>query len=202
MTGPIPRFETYFAKDRPWAEEFRALRAILLECGLEEELKWRQPCYTFTGANVVILSGFKAFCALGFFKGVLMPDPAGILVPPGPNSKGSRILKFTGVDEIAGREALLKSYVRAAIAVETSGAKVDFSANKDVTRPAELEAALEKDEALRKAFNALTPGRQRGWILQFEGAKQSATRAGRIAKAAPAILRGLGPHDGYKLKAR
>ena len=198
MTAGNPRFEIYFAKPQRWQAEFNALRAILLDCQLTEELKWRQPCYTIDGKNVVILSGFTRFCALGFFKGSLMSDPQNLLVAPGENSRASRMLRFTSLDEIKGREAVIANYIRAAIAVERSGAKVDFSANKTVALPSELEAVFEHDDVYRKAFTALTAGRQRGWVLQFVSAKQSATRVTRIEKARGSVLQGLGPHDGYK----
>jgi uncharacterized protein YdeI (YjbR/CyaY-like superfamily) len=129
MTGRNPRFETYFAKPQRWQAEFNALRQIVLGCGLTEELKWRQPCYTFEGKNVVILSGFKAFCALGFFKGSLMPDPHHMLIAPGENSRAARMLRFESLADITGREDIIADYVRAAIAIEQSGAQVDFSAN-------------------------------------------------------------------------
>lgn len=198
MRGRNPRFETFFAKPRPWRAELNALRRILLDCRLTEELKWRQPCYTFDGANIVILGSFKNHCSLGFFKGSLMPDPENVLVAPGPNSRAARMIRFTGLDDIAGREEMLARYVRAAIAVEASGRKVDFSANKTVSLPDELRDALRKSAALKRAFQALTPGRQRGWVLHFQSAKLKKTRQERIAKAAPRILKGEGFHDAYK----
>jgi uncharacterized protein YdeI (YjbR/CyaY-like superfamily) len=198
MPGRNPRFETYFGKPREWGAELNALREILLACGLDEELKWRQPCYQFEGANVVILSSYKSGAALGFFKGSLLPDPNKMLQVPGPNSRAARMLRFTSVDEIADRTAAIKAMIRAAIAVEKSGAKIDLSANRHIDLPEELAAALNKDAALKKAWSALTPGRQRGWVIHFNGAKQSATRAARVAKAAPQIMAGEGMHDAYK----
>jgi uncharacterized protein YdeI (YjbR/CyaY-like superfamily) len=202
MPGRNPRFETYFAKPRLWRAEFNALRAILLDCALDEELKWRQPCYTYRGANIVILSGFKAFCALGFFKGSLMPDPKRRLVLPGPNSHAARMLRFTSLDEVEADRKLIKDFVKAAISVEMSGLKVNFSANKTVELSVELRAALAKDKALKAAWDRLSPGRRRGWVIFFDGAKQSATKAARIAKAAPKILKGLGMHDEAKAKSK
>jgi uncharacterized protein YdeI (YjbR/CyaY-like superfamily) len=201
MTGKNPRFETYFSKPRQWQAELNALRDILLDCQLTEELKWRQPCYTYGGANIVILSSYKTACVLGFFKGSLMPDPKKLLVEPGPNSKAARTLRFTSLEQITKSEKTIRSYIKAAIKVEQSGAKVDFSANKTVKRPEELEAALAKDAKYKTAFNALTPGRQRSWILYIEQAKQSATRADRVAKIKPKVLQGFGFHDEYKRKA-
>lgn len=198
MTGKNPRFETYFAKPRPWQAEFNALREMLLDCQLTEELKWRQPCYCLEGANIVILGGFKDFCALGFFKGSLMPDPDRMLVEPGPNSRAARMLRFTSLAEILKHEALIKRYVQAAIAVERSGQKVDFSANKTVPWPDTLQSALREDAPFKRAFEALTPGRQRGWILHFEGAKQAKTQRERIQKAREQIMQGLGMHDAYR----
>jgi uncharacterized protein YdeI (YjbR/CyaY-like superfamily) len=202
MPGRNPRFETYFAKPQQWRAEFNALRNILLDCGLDEELKWRQPCYTYNGANIVILSGFKAFCGLGFFKGSLMPDPAQRLALPGPNSRAARMLRFTRLDEVEADRMLIIDYVMSAIAVERSGRKVDFSANKSVELPEELRAALAKNKALKAAWDGLTPGRRRGWVIFFEGAKQSTTKVARIAKATPSILKGLGMHDEAKAKAK
>jgi uncharacterized protein YdeI (YjbR/CyaY-like superfamily) len=202
VTGRNPRFETYFSKLRQWREELNALREIMLECDLSEELKWRQPCYTFDGANIVILSCFKSHCALGFFKGSLMPDPDNKLALPGPNSKAARMLRFTNLDEIRADRDLIKRYVASAIEVEASGQKVDFSANKSVTMLDELANALAKNKALKTAWDALTPGRKRGWVLHFDSAKQSATKASRIEKAAPKILKGLGIHDEAKAKTK
>jgi uncharacterized protein YdeI (YjbR/CyaY-like superfamily) len=198
VTDKNPRFETYFAKPRKWQAEFNALRQILLDCQLTEELKWRQPCYCFEGANIVILSGFKDFCALGFFKGSLMPDPEHVLVAPGPNSRAARMLRFQSIDEVMARDQQIRRYVKAAVHVEQSGEKVDFSANKNVPWPDELQTALKEDAAFRNAFDGLTPGRQRGWILHFESAKQAKTRGERISKARAKIMRGEGMHDGYR----
>jgi uncharacterized protein YdeI (YjbR/CyaY-like superfamily) len=195
MPGRNPRFEIYFAKRATWKQEFAALREILLACGLDEELKWRQACYCFEGGNVVLLAGFKEFCALSFFKGVLLPDPEGILVAPGANSLSVRMIKFTSLEGIVSRKVVLKNYIRAAIKVEQSGAKVDFSANKIVARPAELEAALAKDNNYREAFEALTPGRQRSWIIHIESAKQEKTKFERVSKAREKVIKGLGMLD-------
>ncbi len=191
-TGRNPRFETYFAKRQTWHDEFIALREILLSCGLDEELKWRQPCYTHGGANIVILSGFKKFCALGFFKGSLMPDPKNILESPGPNSRAVKLVRFTGLAEVTARRATLKSYIRAAIKIAKSGEKVDFSANKKITLPDELYDYLKRNPDVKKAWDALTPGRKRSWVMHLESARQSKTRETRIAKAKAKIMLGLG----------
>jgi uncharacterized protein YdeI (YjbR/CyaY-like superfamily) len=193
-----PRFETYFAKQRPWRAELNALRAILLDCQLTEELKWRQPCYSHDGANIVILSSYKAACVLGFFKGSLLPDPGNRLALPGPNSRAVRMLRFTSVAEITAQTKIIKAFVKAAIDIEKRGLKVDFTANKTITLPEELLAYFKKHPALRRAWEKLTPGRQRGWVIHFDSAKQSATRTARIEKAAPKIMQGLGMHDHAK----
>jgi uncharacterized protein YdeI (YjbR/CyaY-like superfamily) len=191
-TGINPRFETYFAKRQTWHDEFIALREILLSSGLDEELKWRQPCYTHGGVNIVILSGFKKFCALGFFKGSLMPDPKNILKSPGPNSRAVKLVRFTSLAEVTARRATLKSYIRAAIKIAQSGEKVDFSANKKITLPDELHDYLKKNPDVKKAWDALTPGRQRSWVMHLESTRQSKTREARIAKAKAKIMQGLG----------
>jgi uncharacterized protein YdeI (YjbR/CyaY-like superfamily) len=188
------RIDVFLEKAGAWREELAALRAILLDGPLDEAFKWRQPCYTFEGANVAILWGFKAFCGVGFFKGVLMKDPEGVLAAPGENSRATRVLRFTGPDEIAAGEATLRAYVQEAVAVEKAGLKVAF-AKDDLEWPEELIARLDTDPALREAFEALTPGRRRGYVLHVSQAKQPATRAARIEKWAPRILEGKGMHD-------
>ena len=189
-----PRVESFFAKAKNWPEELAALRAILLASPLTEEFKWRGPVYTVDGGNVAIVWGFKDFCALGFFKGVLLKDPEGILVPPGDNSRSVRMVKFTSLADIAAREAVLGDYIREAIANEKAGLKVDLPKD-DLDYPAELVDRLDGDPEFRTAFEALTPGRQRGWVLHFSQPKQSATKTSRIDKAAPRILAGKGMHD-------
>ena len=194
MDDPDPRIETFFAKSRKWRDELLALRKLLLDCGLAEEFKWRSPVYTAHGGNVAILWGFKDYCGLGFFKGVLLKDPEGILVAQGENSRTARIVKFTSVAEIAARQAALKDYIREAVQIEKAGLRVDLPKD-DLDYPAELIDRLNGDPDFRAAFEALTPGRQRGYVLHFSQPKQSATRASRIDKAAPRILAGKGMHD-------
>lgn len=189
-----PKVESFFAEAKNWPEELAALRAILRACPLTEEFKWRGPVYTADDGNVAIVWGFKDFCALGFFKGVLLKDPEGILVPPGDNSRSVRMAKFTSVADIAAMEAILKDYIREAIEVEKAGLKVAFPKD-DLDYPMELVDRLDGDPDFREAFGALTPGRQRGWVLHFSQPKQSATRVSRIDKAAPRILAGKGMHD-------
>ena len=188
------KVEAFFARDGTWREELQALRAILLACPVTEDFKWRSPVYTAHGGNIATVWGLKENCALSFFKGVLLKDREGILVAPGENSRSVRMIKFTGVAEIAAMEAVLKGYVREAVENEKAGLKVDFPKD-DLDYPEELVDRLDGDPDFRTAFEALTPGRQRGWVLHFSGAKQSATRISRIDKAAPRILAGKGMQD-------
>ena len=194
MTEADPRIEAFFTDAKLWREELRALRAILLDAPLAEEWKWRSPCYTFEGANVALLWGFKEECRLGFFKGVLLKDPKGLLVAPGENSRSSRTLNFSSVAEVERHEDVIRAYLAEAIAIEEAGLKVDLPKD-DLNPPEELTAMLDAAPDLRAAFEALTPGRRRGWILHFSQPKQSATRRSRIEKAAPRILAGKGMHD-------
>lgn len=194
MTQPDPRIEDFFADAPRWRAELAALRAILLDSGLAEEWKWRSPCYTADGGNVALLWGFKEECRLGFFKGVLLQDPRGILVAPGENSRSSRTLNFTSLDEVRQLEGVVRDYVRDAIELEKAGRRVELPKD-DLAPPAELVAILAGDAALKDAFEALTPGRRRGWILHFAQPKQPVTRTSRIQKAAPRILAGKGMHD-------
>ena len=194
MDEPDPRIEAFFARSRKWRDELLALRKLLLDCGLAEEFKWRSPVYTEDGGNVAIVWGFKDYCGLGFFKGVLLKDPEGILVAQGENSRTARIVKFTSVAEIAEREAVLRDYIREAVEIGKAGLKVELPKD-DLEYPAELVDRLNGDPDFRAAFEALTPGRQRGYVLHFSQPKQSATRVSRIDKAAPRILAGKGMHD-------
>ena len=178
-----------------WPAELQRLREIVLSCGLVEDLKWGVPCYTIDNRNVVIVSALKESCALSFFKGVLLKDAKQILIKPGENSQSARLIRFTSVQEIVQLESVLKEYVLEAMELERSGAKVDFSAKLELVIPEELERKFEQLPALRTAFQALTPGRQRGYILHFTAAKQSKTREARIDKCTPQILEGRGMHD-------
>ena len=194
MTNPDAKTEAFFSDAPVWQAELRALRAILLSCGLAEIFKWRSPCYCFKGGNVATLWGFKDACVLGFFKGVLLPDPEGMLMPPGENSRAVRMAKFTDLAQITAACATLTSYIEAAIALEKSGAKVTFSKD-DLPYPEELVAALEDNPDLALAFDALTPGRKRGYLLHFNQPKASATKTARIEKHAVRILDGKGMND-------
>jgi uncharacterized protein YdeI (YjbR/CyaY-like superfamily) len=190
------RYEAFLKAAEPWRDELEQLRRIVLECGLTEEVKWGAPCFTADGGNVVIIGVLNDYCCLSFFKGVLLKDPEGILQAPGENSRSGRLIPFTAVDQILAQEATLKAYVDEAAGLERAGATVDFAKDReDLPVPAELQARFDEDPAFRAAFEALTPGRRRGWILHFSGAKQAATRASRIEKAAPRILDGKGMHD-------
>ncbi len=190
-----PRIDRYLAKDRPWRDEIAALRAILLSEGLDEALKWRKPCYAVPGGgNVAIIAPFRDCCGLSFFKGVLLDDRSGLLVPPGDASRSAMLAKFTDLAGIAAAEAALRALIRRAADNERAGRKVVF-ARDDLNYPAELTEALAADPALRAAFEALTPGRRRGYLLQISGARQPATRRARIVRWTPRILAGKGMHD-------
>ena len=194
MADVDPRIEAFFANAGKWREELTALRAILNGCPVAEDFKWRSPCYTFRKRNVATIWGFKDHCALSFFKGVLLADAEHILVAPGENSRSVRLARFTSVAHIAGMESILKDYVREAVEVEKARRKVDFRKD-DLELPGELVDRLEKDPDLKAAFEALTPGRRRGYILHFSQPRQSATRASRIEKRRSRILDGKGLHD-------
>lgn len=182
-------------KIHSWQEEMNALRRILLDTELTETFKWSVPCYTYDNSNVLLLSAFKDYCALSFFKGVLLQDPEEILVAPGKNSQSSRIIRFTDVDTVRNMEAIIKAYVADAIEVERKGLKVQFKDTAAFDFPDELVSIFEDDPAFEAAFEALTPGRQRGYLIHFSSAKQSKTRVSRIEKAMPRIFEGKGMHD-------
>lgn len=189
-----PRIEAFFADAAAWRAELTALRALLRDCPVDETFKWRAPCYTAAGGNIATLWGLKDFCGLSFFKGVLLADPEGVLVAPGRNSRSVRMARFTDLAGIAAKAAALKAWMREAVALEASGAKVNLSKD-DPDRPDELRRALDDDPALDAAFAALTPGRRRGWILNIAQPKGAEARARRVARAAPRILAGKGMHD-------
>jgi uncharacterized protein YdeI (YjbR/CyaY-like superfamily) len=182
-------------KEKRWSAEFAALRELCLESGLHEELKWGQACYDLDGGNVVLIHGFKDYCALLFMKGVLLKDPKRILVQQTQNVQSARQLRFASLADIKSQRTAVKAYIKQAIAVEKSGAKVQKEGVADFEMPAEFLQRLDDDPELAEAFHALTPGRQKGYLLHFAGAKQSATRAARVEKHAPRILRGLGLDD-------
>jgi uncharacterized protein YdeI (YjbR/CyaY-like superfamily) len=187
--------DAFLSNAKQWQEEMKKLRKILLDCGLTEELKWYKPCYAFEGSNVIVIQGFKAYCALLFFKGVLLKDPDGILVKTGENTRVGRQIRFTDVRDIVKMKSVLKAYIHQAIEVEKAGLKVEDEAQPEVALPEELQKKLREVPKLKAAFEALTPGRQRGYIFYFNGAKQSKTREARIEKCAPKILSGKGLLD-------
>lgn len=191
---PDRRVDVFMTKRKAWRAELEALRAILLETPLVETFKWRQPCYTSGGTNIAILGAYKKDCVISFFRGALLEDTEGILEPPGPNSRFARVARFTSVAEIGKRKSVLKKYVLEAIGHAEAGRSVEMPKDEP-DWPSELTEALDEDAELKTAFAALTPGRQRGWVIHFSGAKQSATRSSRIAKATPRILDGKGLHD-------
>lgn len=190
-----PKVDAYVERATRWHEEVAALRALVLDCGLTEELKWGVPCYTLDGANVVLIHVFKDYCAILFFKGALLDDPDGVLVQQSENTQAARQLRFTSAAEIRARAAAVKATIRAAIAVEKAGLKVDFKSTADFAVPDEFQARLDADHALRDAFRALTPGRQRAYLLHFGAAKLSRTREARIEKCVPLIFEGRGLKD-------
>jgi uncharacterized protein YdeI (YjbR/CyaY-like superfamily) len=192
MNSMNPKVDEYLTKAKKWQEEMEKLRSILLDCGLAEELKWGKPCYTFQNSNIVIIQGFKEFCALLFTKGALLKDPNGILKKFG--WQAARRIPFTNVREIVEMEPTLKSYIREAIEAEKAGLKVTLKKNPELI-PEELQNKLDEIPALKAAFDALTPGRQRGYILYFSAAKQSKTRESRVEKCMPRILNGKGLND-------
>lgn len=190
-----PTVEELIAKNKNWKEELTELRAIVLESGLTEEVKWFQPCYSYQGKNLIIIGGFKEFCTLSFFKGALLKDPENILEFPGKNSQSAKIIKFTNLQQIKNLEAIIKSYIQEMIALEKAGAKIEFKKIEEHALPEELEVAFKENPAFEEAFKALTPGRQRGYILHFSSAKQEATRLARIEKNRERILLGKGLTD-------
>ena len=194
MNRMNPKVDGYLRNAKKWQEEFKKLRRIILDCGLTEELKWGKPCYTFQKSNIVIIQGFKEFCALLFCKGALLNDANGILEKPGENTQAARRIPFTNVREIVEMEPILKAYIHEAIEAEKAGLKVNFKKNPEPI-PEELQNKLDEMPALKTAFDALTPGRQRAYILYFSAPKQSKTRESRVEKSLPQILNGKGLND-------
>lgn len=190
-----PTVEELIAKNKNWKEELTKLRSIVLDCGLTEEVKWYQPCYSFNGSNLIILGSFKDFCTLSFFKGVLLKDEYKILEFAGQNTQSAKIIKFTNLHQINELESVLKDYIKEMIALEISGAKVTFKTIEEQKLPEELEEIFSQDKDFEKAFKSLTPGRQRAYLLHFSSAKQSATRISRIEKLKPKIFEGKGLND-------
>lgn len=191
-----PKVDFFFEKDdSKWQKEYRQLRNIILDCGLTEELKWGQPCYMYNDANVVLIHGFKEYCALLFFKGALLNDPDGILVIQSENVQSARQIRFTSAKQITEQKNSIKAYVYEAIEIEKAGLKVKLKKTAEFAMPDEFKNALAKNKDLKTAFEKLTPGRQRGYLLFFGSAKQAKTREARIEKYTPAILEGKGVDD-------
>ena len=190
-----PKVDFYFSKAKNWQEELKQLRMIVLDCGLTEELKWGVPCYRFQKSNIVLIHVFKEYCALLFFKGALLNDTNGILVQQTKNTQATRQIRFTNVKEIIKMEPILKAYIYEAIEVEKAGLKVNLKTTKEFIIPEEFKKKLDKIPALKTAFETLTPGRQRGYILYFSAAKQSKTRESRVEKCMQQILKGKGLND-------
>lgn len=190
-----PKADWYFHKNEKWQQEIGLLRSIALDCGLEETLKWGCPCYTFQNSNVVLIHVFKAYCAFLFFKGALLKDTGGILVQQTANVQSARQIRFTGVQEIKKLTSTLKAYIHEAIAVEKAGLKVKLKKTEEFAVPEEFQQVLNNNPAVKAAFKALTPGRQRAYLFYFAQAKQAKTRMSRIEKYIPQILAGKGMDD-------
>ena len=195
MNKMNPKVDWYFSKAKKWQKEVENLRTIVLDCGLTEELKWGVPCYTFQESNIVLIHVFKEYCALLFFKGVLLKDTKGILIQQTKNVQVARQVRFTSAQEIMKMKSTLKAYVKEAIAVEKSGLKADLKKTTEFTMPEEFKNKLDENRALKTAFYALTPGRQRGYLLYFSQAKQAETREARVEKCKMQILQGKGLND-------
>jgi uncharacterized protein YdeI (YjbR/CyaY-like superfamily) len=195
MNRMNPKVEFFFGKAKKWREEFEKLRMIILDCPLTEELKWGCPCYTFQEKNVVLIHGFKEYCALLFMKGALLKDAQGLLIQQTEHVQAARQIRFTRVREIVELEPVLKAYILQAMEVEKAGLKVNYKKTAEFIIPEELQNKFDENPALKTAFEALTPGRQRGYIFYFSAPKQSTTRVSRIEKCGPQILKGKGLND-------
>ncbi|WP_249597908.1 YdeI/OmpD-associated family protein [Peribacillus frigoritolerans] len=190
-----PKVDEFLGKAKNWKEEYETLRNIVLNCELTEEFKWMHPCYTFENKNIVLIHGFKEYCALLFHKGALLQDAHGLLIQQTENVQGARQIRFTNVQEIVATESILKAYIHEAIEVEKAGLEVEFKKNEEFIIPEELHNKFDDIPALKTAFEALTPGRQRAYILYFSQAKLSKTRESRIEKCMQKILDGKGLKD-------
>jgi uncharacterized protein YdeI (YjbR/CyaY-like superfamily) len=195
MNRKNPKVDIFLSKTKQWRKEFEKLRMIILDCQLTEELKWGVPCYTFEKSNIVLMHGFKDYCALLFVKGALLQDAHGILIKQTENVQSGRQIRFTNVREIVALKAILKSYIYEAIEVEKAGLEVEFKKTHEFIIPEEFQNKLDEMPSLRTAFDSLTPGRQRGYILHFSAPKQSKTRESRVEKCVRQILNGKGLND-------
>ncbi len=190
-----PKVDAFISRAEKWQDEYKKLRSIVLDCELSEELKWGVPCYTYNDSNIVLIHGFKEYCAILFVKGALLKDPAGILIQQTGNVQAARQVRFTDMDQIAELEPALKAYVHEAIEVEKSGLKVDYKKTDAFAVSEEFQRKLDGNPTLKTAFTALTPGRQRAYLLYFSAPKQSKTRESRIEKYTQQILNGKGLND-------
>lgn len=190
-----PKVDGFLRNAKQWQNEFEQLRLIALDCPLTEEFKWGNPCYTVNGKNVVLIHGFKDYCALLFFKGALLKDAEGILIQQSENTQATRQIRFTSAQEILEMAPIVKAYIQEAIEVENAGLKVDFKETEEFPMPEEFQEILDENPVLEAAFEALTPGRQRAYLLHFSAPKQSKTRTSRVEKCIPQILDGKGLND-------
>jgi uncharacterized protein YdeI (YjbR/CyaY-like superfamily) len=195
MTRPNPKVDFFFNKAKQWQAEFKKLRTIILDCQLTEELKWGVPCYTFQDSNIVLIHGFKEYCAILFVKGALLKDPNGILIQQTTNVQAARQIRFTSVREIVKLEPSLKAYIHEAVEVEKAGLKVNYKKTSEFSIPKEFQNKLDAMPALKEAFYALTPGRQRAYLFYFSQPKLSKTREARVEKYIDVILDGMGLND-------
>jgi uncharacterized protein YdeI (YjbR/CyaY-like superfamily) len=195
MNGMNHKVDFFFSKAEKWQEEYKKLRTIILDCGLTEEYKWMHPCYTFQESNIVLIHGFKEYCAILFIKGALLKDARGILIQQTENVQAARQIRFTNVREIVELEPILKAYIHEAIEVEKAGLKVNYKTATEFPTPDEFINKLEEVPGLQDAFEALTPGRRRAYLLYFSAPKQSKTREARIEKYMQQILNGRGLND-------
>ena len=192
-----PKIDAFLSRAKYWHDEMEKLRMVVLDCGLDEELKWGKPCYSYQGKNIVVIQGFKQYCALLFFKGYLLKDTDGILIKTGENTRVGRQIRFNNIKEVVKLQAVLKTYIYQAIEVEKSGVKIPGKKITTAKPVEEFKNKLDKNAALKEAFNALTPGRQRAYNIYFSQPKQSKTREARIEKMIPQILIGKGMNDDY-----
>jgi uncharacterized protein YdeI (YjbR/CyaY-like superfamily) len=195
MNRMNPKVDWFFDKETKWQKEYEKMRTVVLDCGLTEELKWGCPCYTFENRNIVLIHGFKEYCAFLFFKGALLSNSNGILIQQTQNVQSARQIRFTNVKEIVKQDKILKAYIYEAIEVERAGLKVKLKTTSDFKIPEEFQKQLDKKPALKKAFEKLTPGRQRAYLFYFSQPKQSKTREARVEKYTKHILNGRGLND-------